>query len=54
MGNELDDSQEVNYRYIAQVIADTDYSGYVSHEFRPGPGKNGLESIAQAMDLMDV
>lgn len=51
---ELDDSQEINYRYIAQVIADTGYQGYVSHEFRPSPGRDPLESIAQAMDIMDV
>ena len=51
---ELDDSQEINYRYIAQVIVDTGYQGYVSHEFRPSPGRDPLESIAQAMDIMDV
>jgi hypothetical protein len=39
---ELDDSQEINYRYIAQVIVDTGYQGYVSHDFDPA-GRDPLE-----------
>ena len=52
--NELDYTQEINYRFVAEAIADTGYTGYVSHEFRPGPGRDPLESIAQAVDIMDV
>ncbi len=52
--NELDYTQEINYRYIAEVIADTGYTGYVSHEFRPGPGRDPIRSIEQAMAIMDV
>ena len=52
--NELDYTQEINYRYIAEVIADTGYTGYVSHEFRPGPGRDPVRSIEQAMAIMDV
>ena len=37
--NEIDFSQEMNYRYIAEVIADTPFTGYVSHEWRPTPGR---------------
>lgn len=51
---EIDEAQELNYRYIAQVIADLDYDGYVSHEWRPTPGRDPLESLARAMDIMDV
>jgi hydroxypyruvate isomerase len=52
--NEIDYSQEVNYRYIAEVIADLPYDGYVSHEWRPTPGRDPLRSIAEALDIMDV
>lgn len=52
--NEIDFSQEINYRYIAEVIADLDYDGYVSHEWRPTPGRDPLRSIAEAIDIMDV
>ena len=33
--NELDDSQELNYRGICNAIAATDYDLYVGHEFSP-------------------
>jgi hydroxypyruvate isomerase len=52
--NEIDYTQEINYRYIAEVIADLDYDGYVSHEWRPTPGRDPLRSIAEAIDVMDV
>jgi hydroxypyruvate isomerase len=52
--NEIDFSQEMNYRYIAEVIADTPFKGYVSHEWRPTPGRDPLRSIAEALAIMDV
>lgn len=52
---ELDATQEVNWRYIAEVIADLDgYDGYVSHEWRPTPGRDPLSSVAEAIAIMDV
>jgi len=52
--NEIDFSQEMNYRYIAEVIADLPFTGYVSHEWRPTPGRDPLRSIAEAIAIMDV
>ena len=52
--NEIDGTQELNYHFIAQVIASLPFTGYVSHEWRPGPGRDPLKSIAECMDLMDV
>ncbi len=52
--NEIDFSQEMNYRYIAEVIADVPFTGYVSHEWRPTPGRDPLRSIAEALAIMDV
>jgi hydroxypyruvate isomerase len=51
---EIDETQELNFRYIAEVIAGLDYDGYVSHEWRPSPGRDPLESIARAVEIMDV
>jgi len=33
--NEMNDTQELNYRGICKAIAATDYAGYVGHEFAP-------------------
>jgi hydroxypyruvate isomerase len=52
--NEIDFTQEINYRYIAEVIAGLDYDGYVSHEWRPTPGRDPLRSIEEALAIMDV
>jgi hydroxypyruvate isomerase len=52
--HELDSTQELNYRFIAQTIADTGYTGYVAHEYRPSPGRDPAQSLAQAVEIMDV
>jgi hydroxypyruvate isomerase len=52
--NEIDYTQEMNYRYIAEVIAALPFEGYVSHEWRPGPGRDPLRSLQEALDIMDV
>jgi hydroxypyruvate isomerase len=52
--NEIDYSQEMNYRYIAEVIAELPFTGYVSHEWRPGPGRDPMRSLEEALAIMDV
>ena len=52
--HELDETQELNYRFIAQAIADLGYTGYVAHEYAPAPGRDPLASLAQAMKIMQV
>ena len=50
--NELDDTQELNYRGICRVVSDAGYDGYIGHEFRPlGDLVAGLR---QAFELCSV
>src|SRR5687767_1697800 len=49
---ELDGTQELNYRAIAQAIADTGFTGYVAHEFEPK--RDPLTSLRQAVETCDV
>ena len=51
---EIDDDQELNYRFIAEAIADSGYDGFVAHEWRPGPGRNPLLSLATCFDILVV
>lgn len=51
---EIDYTQEMNYRYIAQVIAELPFDGYVSHEWRPSPGRDPIRDIEEALAIMDV
>jgi hydroxypyruvate isomerase len=50
--NELDGTQELNYRAIAQAIVDLKYSGYMAHEFVPT--RDPLTKLAEAGALCDV
>jgi hydroxypyruvate isomerase len=52
--HEIDDTQELNYRFIAKTIADLGYTGYIAHEFRPSPGRDPIQSLKQAIDIMTV
>lgn len=52
--HELDDTQELNYRFIAKTIADRGFTGYIAHEYRPTPGRDPIESLKQAIDIITV
>ena len=51
---DIDSTQEINYRFVAQNIADLGFTGYISHEFRPAPGHNPLDCIREAYAIIDV
>src|SRR5262245_34292086 len=51
---ELDDTQEINWRFVANAIADLGYTGYVAHEYRPGPGRDVIKSLEQCFEIMNV
>lgn len=51
---EIDETQEVNYPFVARTIAGLGFTGYVTHEYRPTPGKDPVEILRRVLDLMDV
>ncbi len=50
--NEIDDSQELNYRAIMQAIAQTGFTGHVGQEFIPS--RTPLVSLREAIHICDV
>jgi hydroxypyruvate isomerase len=50
--HELDDTQELQWRTVAQAIADLHFDGFMAHEFVPT--KDPLTSLRQAVDLCRV
>ncbi len=50
--HELDDTQELHWRTIAQAIADLKFEGFVAHEFVPV--KDPMTSLKQAIELCTV
>lgn len=52
--HEIDETQELNYRFIAEEIAKLGYTGYISHEYRLTPGKDAARELDHAVSIMDV
>ena len=50
--NEIDGTQELNYRAIAKAIADSGYTGFVAQEFLPS--RDPLTSLRQAIEICDA
>ena len=50
--NELDDTQEINWRTVADAIADMGFDGYFAHEFIPK--RDPLASLREAVTLCEV
>ena len=51
---EIDDKQELNFRFIAGVIADLPYTGFVAHEWRPSMGNDPVKSLERCFDILNV
>ncbi len=50
--NEINDSQELNYRRIAQAIADAGFTGFIAQEFIPK--KDPLPSLGEGVRICSV
>ncbi len=49
---DIDDTQELNYPAICRAILETDYDGFVAHEYIPK--KDPIETLARCAKLCDV
>ena len=52
--HELDETQELNYHFIAKTIADLGFTGYIAHEYRPSAGKDPIKDLEQAFQILTV
>ena len=50
--NEIDETQELNYKAIAKAVVEMGFNGYFAHEFIPK--RDPLASLAEAVTLCDV
>ena len=50
--NEIDETQELNYRRVAQAVAESGFAGFFAHEFVPR--NDPLKSLAEAFSICDV
>jgi hydroxypyruvate isomerase len=52
--HEIDETQELNYRFIAQAVADLGFTGFIAHEYTPAPGHEPLAALNRALEICDV
>jgi hydroxypyruvate isomerase len=52
--HDIDESQELNYRFIAEAIAELNYSGFISHEYSPAPGHDPIATLKKAIEICDA
>jgi hydroxypyruvate isomerase len=50
--HEIDGTQELNYRFVAQAIADLGFTGCIAHEYTPV--RDPLASLDQAIEICSV
>lgn len=51
--HEIDETQELNYAFVAKTIADLGFQGYVTHEYRPAAGRDPMESLRKALAIIE-
>ena len=51
---EIDETQELNYRFIMKAIADLGFTGFVTHEYSPTQGNDPIATLARAMEICDA
>jgi hydroxypyruvate isomerase len=52
--NDIDETQELNYRYIMQEIAALGFTGFVTHEYTPKAGSDPIAVLRKAIEICDV
>jgi hydroxypyruvate isomerase len=52
--HDIDESQELNYRFIAQSIVDLGFTGFLSHEYSPNAGEDAIAVLDKAIGICDV
>jgi hydroxypyruvate isomerase len=52
--NDIDETQELNYRYVMQEIAALGFTGFVTHEYTPKMGTDPIAVLSKAIDICDV
>jgi hydroxypyruvate isomerase len=52
--HDIDESQELNYRFVAQSIAELNYTGFISHEYSPSQGHDPVAVLNKAIEICDV
>ena len=52
--HDIDESQELNYRFVVQAIVDLGFTGFLTHEYSPTAGNDPIAVLDKAIGICDV
>ena len=52
--HDIDESQEINYPFVMQAIADLGFTGFVTHEYSPTIGHDPIATLKKAIQICTV
>ncbi len=52
--HEIDETQELNYRFVAQSLRELGFEGQVAHEYTPAPGRDPIASLKEAKAIFSA
>jgi hydroxypyruvate isomerase len=52
--HDIDETQELNYRFVVQSIVDKGFTGFLTHEYTPTAGRDPIAVLNKAIEICDV
>ncbi|MEO7189503.1 MAG: TIM barrel protein [Vicinamibacterales bacterium] len=52
--HDIDETQEINYHFVMQAIADLGYTGFVTHEYSPTMGHDPIATLKKAIQICTI
>jgi len=52
--HDIDETQEINYPFVMQAIADLGFTGFVTHEYTPTMGHDPIATLKKAIQICTV
>ncbi len=51
--HEIDGTQELNYRFVAEALRELGFDGQVAHEYSPAKGRDPIQSLKEAKEIFE-
>jgi hydroxypyruvate isomerase len=52
--HDIDETNELNYRFVVKAIIDKGFTGFLSHEYSPAAGEDPIAVLNKAIEICDV
>ncbi len=52
--HDIDETQELNYRFVVKSILDKGFTGFLTHEYTPAAGEDPIAVLNKAIEICDV